>query len=298
MNQAATMNPVKGVREALLSRLLVAYDSSAASETALQYAVSLAKCFHSFLTVVYVQTPSEIADEMENGFGQTQLSHKRLSLDLESVAQRLRDAGVENRVLHRAGAVGDILIQLAAESQTDLLLLGAHGSKNIDLQRLGSTAEFMLRSMPCAVLTIGPGAVLRQKNAPVMQTLLFASSLPNKLRKALHFLQALGNDSNAKIEVFHAIDDESEPRDARTHNQLRDAIEALANHLQQEGLDVTWTMSHGELSQLIVERANTIQADLILFGIEHPPLDPNAMGKIGATIQQASCPVLTVPGPA
>src|SRR5271163_2324066 len=176
MIQTAPNHSEKKAPETRLDALLVAYDSSAASETALQYAVTLAQSFHSFITIAYVQPPMEVAEDLESGFGQMRESHKQLSLDLQSVAEQLTEAGISNRVLHRAGAVTDVLVQLASEFETDLLLLGAHGHRRIDRPRLGTTAEFMLRSMPCAVLTVGPGAVLPAHTQPSMRTFLYASS--------------------------------------------------------------------------------------------------------------------------
>jgi nucleotide-binding universal stress UspA family protein len=264
----------------------------------LQYAISLAQSFHSFLTVVYVESPGEYGIELESGFAQMQESYRLLSLDLEGVANRLNRIRINNRVLHQAGAVADVLVQLAAEHRIDLLLLGAYGHRLIDCPRLGSTAEFILRSMPCAVLTVGAGALLPHFGKPGLRTLLYASSLPEKLGKASAFIRTLASASSAHVEIIHAIESPSEHYDGRTPAELRCAANALESYLREADVGVSQTLSHGVQEQMIAERARTIRADLILFGIEHPPSDPGMAGVISTTIQSAPCPVLTVPGPA
>ena len=71
MNQSSVASFTKEAPEVLLKNLLVACDSSEASETALQYAIAIAQTFGSFITVVSAKSPSELADEMETGFGRS-----------------------------------------------------------------------------------------------------------------------------------------------------------------------------------------------------------------------------------
>ncbi len=298
MNQAAVVSSPQQASKEFLSTILVAYDSSEPSKTALEYAISLAQSFQSFLTVVHIETPAEYEAELESGFGEMLESHNVLSMDLEVVAKRLNRIGIKNRVLHRAGAVTDVLVQLATEYHADLLLLGAYGHRRIDCPRLGSTAEFMLRSMRCAVLIVGPGAVLPHFGKAGLRTLLYASSLPEKPGKASAFIRTLASESSAHLEIIHAIESPSKHHDGRTLAELRGAANALESYLKEAGVEVSHTLSHGAQAQMIIERAKAIRAHLIIFGVEHPPSDPDMTGVIGDAIQRAPCPVLTVPGPA
>ena len=297
MNQSSVLTVAQEQSQALFQNILVAYDFSDASETGLRHAVSLARIFGSFVTVVSVESAADFAAEMESGFERSQ-ALRQLTDDLQLLSKRLSTEGVRNRVMHRAGTVSDVIVQLAGECKADLLLLGAYGHKRIDHPRLGSTAEYMLRSMPCPVMTIGPGAVLHQREVPPLRAILCASSLPAEARRAGLLVIALAKKFNARVEILHVIDNQAKRRDSRTPEELRTAEEALAGKLHRAGVDVTWKLIDGAQCQRIVERSEEIHADLIVFGLEHVPGDPGAMGTISSTIWQAPCPVLTVPGPA
>lgn len=296
MSQSSVVSFTREVPELVFQKILVAYDFSEASETALRHAVSLARTFGAFVTVVSVQSGADYAAEMESGFERKE-AHRQLTSDLQQLAQRLTAQGIRNRVMHRTGAVADVLVQLAAEQKADLLLLGAYGQKGIDRPRLGSTAEYMLRSMPCAVLTVGPEAILHDRDVPPMQMLLYASSLPKKAGSAELLVMALAKKSGARVEILHVIDSQSKVRDIRSREEMRVAEETLAAELQRVGVEATWKMLSGPQGQRIVERSTEIHADLIVFGLEHVPGYPDAVGTISRAIWQASCPVLTVPGP-
>ena len=297
MNQPAVVSRTMQSSEAPFNRLLVAYDASEAAETALQYAITLAHNFSSVVTVVSVLSPSDFAVEIEGGFGRWQ-AHRQTIEDLEEVGKQLAAQGIHNRVVHRAGAVADVLVQLAAENKADLLLLGAYGHQRMDHLRLGSTVEFMLCSMPCAVLTIGPGAVLHRRPVPPARRLLYASSLPTRTGPARRLLMAWAKRAGSHVEIIHVIDPQVEVHDARNLAQMRAAEAALSEELRASGVDAAWTFITGPQAERIVERSDAIHADLILFGLEHIRPRFDVVGAISTTIWRASCPVLTVPGPA
>ena len=235
---------------------------------------------------------------METGSGRRKESRRQLTEDLQSIADRLSADGIRNHVMYRAGAIADVLVQLAAVCEAELLFLGAYGHTRMDRPRLGSTAEFMLRSMPCAVLTVGPGAIRHEPGVPPLRTLLCASSLPARTGRARSIMQTLARKFGTHMEIVHVVDDQSKAVDARTRDEMRAAEEALTEDLRQAGVDATWKLLSGPIGARIVERSSEIHADLIIFGLEHIPAKPDTIGTISSTIWQAQCPVITVPGPA
>ena len=76
MYPSSVISVMKEAPEGLLQNLLVAYDSSEASETALQYAIALAQAFSSVVTVVSVQSPADFSAEMNDGLGQMKEAHR------------------------------------------------------------------------------------------------------------------------------------------------------------------------------------------------------------------------------
>ncbi len=278
--------------------ILVAYDASEAAETALQHAIEFAQEFHSMVIVAYVESSSGYPEgEADSGIRQMADSKREIGTLLQPVSKRLDHAGIPNQVLQRVGSVSDILVQLAAEKEADLVLLGAYGQKGFQQNRLGSTAEFMLRSMPCPVITIGPMASPARGTIWAMQTMIYASSLPAKTGLATHVAEIIARRSAARVEILHVSDNYARPLDLRTRAELEREELALAKYLQDAGIEVTCRLTSGEQAHEILVLASNVHADLILFGIEHHPV-PGTLGIISRTIQQAACPILTVPGPA
>lgn len=297
MNQPSIAILKKNASEDPLHNLLVAYDSSESSTTALRYAIALALRFGSFVTIASIRSPADLSLDMENELGMKE-STRQITEDLESVIRQLETLGIRRRTVQGIGAVTDVLVQLAAEYETDLLLLGAYGRRKMDHPRLGSTAEYMLRSMPCAVLTVGPGAVLHERSVPSLRQLLYASSLPARTGRATQFVEALAKSAHAQVEIVHVIESQAIAHESRSLKELNDAGIGIADTLQQAGVNATSKLLFGDQDRQIVERAIEIHADLIVFGLEHVPGDPETAGTISSTICQAQCPVLTVPGPA
>jgi len=58
------------------------------------------------------------------------------------------------RVLVKTGNARDVINQTATELGADLIVMGTHGRHGISRALLGSVAETVVRSAPCAVLTV------------------------------------------------------------------------------------------------------------------------------------------------
>src|SRR5437764_11711878 len=155
--------PTEG--SAAFKKLVVAYDFSSYADTALDYALDLATRQNSTLTLVHVQSPAKHTVAGEEVFEAAHKTGKDLSERLEQMADRSRGRGVDTRWLLRAGSPTDVLTQTVADLKPDILFLGAYGNDRLDRKVLGSTAEYLLRTLPCPVVIIGPKA-LKENSDP------------------------------------------------------------------------------------------------------------------------------------
>ena len=57
-------------------------------------------------------------------------------------------------VLLRTGDARDVINQTAKEVGADLIVMGTHGRRGVTRALLGSVAETVVRTAPCAVLTV------------------------------------------------------------------------------------------------------------------------------------------------
>jgi nucleotide-binding universal stress UspA family protein len=69
-------------------------------------------------------------------------------------ADLLRSRGFEVEVLVRRGDPAEVVTELAAEYEADLIVMGSRGHSKIRQMLLGSTAERVVEHAPCPVLTV------------------------------------------------------------------------------------------------------------------------------------------------
>jgi nucleotide-binding universal stress UspA family protein len=67
---------------------------------------------------------------------------------------RTRCSARLGQVLIKAGDPRDMINRTAQELGVDLIIMGTHGRRGITRALLGSVAETVVRSAPCAVLTV------------------------------------------------------------------------------------------------------------------------------------------------
>src|ERR1700722_13159593 len=152
MESSILQVPAEPKADLTLKRIVVGYDASPAAERALSDAITLGKRFKAEILLAQVNAPEEFVSSF------TALRDERIREfhDLEAIRSRLATMSVSSRGIVRNGIVGDSLFNICCEENADLLLLGAYGYSLQDRETLGSTAEFLLRAVPCLTLIYGP----------------------------------------------------------------------------------------------------------------------------------------------
>lgn len=137
--------------------IVCALDLSEASRTTLEHAADLARRLGARLTVVHVwraslplaERPAEPAPKGD------------LEADLERKLDRWRReaerlSGRDVRAALLGGAPAAEIVRFAAEANADLVIVGKRGRRGLERAVLGSVAEGVVRSAPCAVLVVRP----------------------------------------------------------------------------------------------------------------------------------------------
>jgi universal stress protein A len=139
-------------------KILLATDFSDYSEVACEYALTLASTFNSSLQVVHViNEPVDL-----RGFYVPHISFEQLEKEIETSAatmmetfcrDNLKDfSNFETSVV--TGIPYEEIIRVATEKESSLIIIGTHGRTGLDHLIFGSTAERVVRSAPCPVMTI------------------------------------------------------------------------------------------------------------------------------------------------
>jgi nucleotide-binding universal stress UspA family protein len=139
-------------------KILTAIDFSESSDFAFEYALTLARQFQAELTVMHViNEPVDL-----RGFYVPHISFEQLEKEIEEGAEKMMEKFCQTKMgdftryttAVVAGIPYEEILRKAEETGASLIVLGTHGRTGIDHLIFGSTAERVVRSAACPVLTI------------------------------------------------------------------------------------------------------------------------------------------------
>lgn len=142
-----------------LRRILVPIDFSPHADTAMAWAVDLARRYDASIVLTHVYQSVLLA--LPDGYvlqGAVALSDLLIRIDeaLDAAKKRieLMSPGIAVKTVVRQGAPWVEIGALAAETPCDLIVIGTHGRTGLKHALLGSVAEKVVRTAPCPVLTV------------------------------------------------------------------------------------------------------------------------------------------------
>jgi nucleotide-binding universal stress UspA family protein len=135
-----------------LSRLLVATDFSASSNTALRWAAGLARLLDARVMLVHVA--ERTASSRSHSVHMDGASQKRVDRKLRHA---ISTSGADDMVsdsflLH--GDPAETILAHAVRTRASLIVMGTRGRRGMERLMLGSVAESVLRSAQCPVLIV------------------------------------------------------------------------------------------------------------------------------------------------
>lgn len=139
-------------------KILLAIDFSDYSEVACEYALTLAQNFNSSLLVLHViNEPVDL-----RGFYVPHISFEQLEQEIETGAVKMMETFCNENLKEFTafttavvtGVPYEEIIRVATDQESSLIVIGTHGRTGLDHLIFGSTAERVVRSAPCPVMTI------------------------------------------------------------------------------------------------------------------------------------------------
>ena len=143
----------------MFKRILVPVDGSATSLKAIGNAIALAKAFDGVVTAIYVIDPypfSGVGSDFAHGQAQYLSA---VTAEAEGAVQVAREkfesAGVlvETRVVEARSPSRGIM-EAAAATAADLIVMGSHGRRGLEKLVLGSVAQSVLQHAHLPVLVV------------------------------------------------------------------------------------------------------------------------------------------------
>jgi nucleotide-binding universal stress UspA family protein len=129
-------------------------DFSEPSTSAFEFACALARDRRARLIVLHVITsPLATLGGLEAlPPGPEELNADEAKRQLETVQCPDSSVPLERRLI--VGEAADAILQVAAETRSDLIVMGTHGRSGVSRLLMGSVAENVLRKATCPVLTV------------------------------------------------------------------------------------------------------------------------------------------------
>jgi nucleotide-binding universal stress UspA family protein len=218
--------------------------------------------------------------------------------NLDNIDSQLHRAGFEaDRVLFEGDPVEGIL-KAVKHHKADLLVLGTHGSRNLERLVLGSTAEEILRKAACPVLTVGPNVEDPSRSGMISRRIVLATDLSSEAAAAAVYAFALSSDQPAHISICHVLPDGHTKTLESTQLQtdfLQKMTELIPKDVWQKS-SVEYVVEYGNAADEILKLAQEKHADLIVLGARAASMVATHLvpGVVFRVIAGATCPVLTV----
>ena len=297
------------------TQILCPIDFSESSIRSLAYAAALANWYDAQLTVLHVVGTFEPL-QVQGDLGEPIQLVKPLSRG--EVLEELRRA-VEcitarqtPTLAAEAGNTPTTIVDRALAMGADLIVMGTHGRRGFKRLLLGSVTEAVLHEARCPVLTVPPRAGAAAPESVTFKRILCPIDFSPSALQALGFALDLARQADGRVTLVHVIEwlAEEEPS-ASIHFNVPEYRRALAADAKErlrrlvEEEPQTWAtietvLAFGRAHREILQAAERNLADLIVMGAQgRGGVD---LALFGSATQQvvrgATCPVLTVRGPA
>jgi len=309
-----------------ITNILCPVDFSAFSRHALQHGVQLARWFQATLTVLYVYAPPSapppvLFSGLPGPVGMEPVPeltvsperlHEEMTAQLTKFAASVDVSGIHTHIHARAGSAVSGILDEAAATHSDLIVIGTHGHSGFDRWVLGSVTEKVLRKASCPVLTVPPPVAEPAGDAlQLFKRILCPIDFSDSSLKALEYALTLAKEADSELLLMHVIEGLpdaphwQQPPSPAVVEYLRltedDALGRLRGAVPQDARE--WCRPHTVLATgkpyvEIVRAARERDVHLIVMGVHgRNPIDLAFFGSTTNHVVRASiCPVLTLKG--
>jgi nucleotide-binding universal stress UspA family protein len=286
-----------------VTRILCPDDLSAASQHAIDHALTLGTWYHAPITALHA-------------YGSHRPSDEEVEALRASVAARFQsDAAGQPPVdiIVQAGDPVPAILDAAISLPADLIVMGTHGAGGFQHLVLGSVAEKVLRRARCPVFTVPPRA--QSTSALPFTSVLCAVDFSPSADRTVQDAASLAREASAALTLVHVLEwpwleppaprfEELPPEQAAhliAFRQQREAsaierLEALVPPVMRSTGRASVRCVHGKAYVEILRLATDERADLIVIGVHsRNALDLSLLGSTAnQVVRHATCPVLTI----
>lgn len=269
---------------------MIPLDLSACSVAALPFAVGMAARYGAKLLITHFVAESEYRHA---GSSASSAAVERMRPLFDSWGD------ISHEVLIEHGDVVEKLPGIVAQTGTDLVVLGAHGSHGLEKLVRGSVAQEIMCSSRVPVLAVGA----RVSRQPEFKNILYATDFSEASEAAFICAVSVADHFNSSLVFLHVNEWNSQEPPIQAETKTLEFFERHVSEVGVHAIDLRRDVlvKYGARADQILDVATSRASDLIVMGMrcKHglmARVSAHLPGPISyALTSEAPCPVLAVP---
>jgi len=162
--------------------LLVPHDFTTAGDTALNYAVDLAKTFNAEINLLHVTKNSS--------------ENKKAEAKCSDIIEKLDNRGLTINLIVRKGDIFETIANVAKENHTSIVIMGTHGAKGMQ-KVFGSFAIKVIKSTHTPFIIVQEGQEYK-----TTKNIVFPVDTSKESLQIEQVVSAIARKSNSKVHIL------------------------------------------------------------------------------------------------
>ncbi|MFM8951243.1 MAG: universal stress protein [Bacteroidota bacterium] len=242
-------------------QIIIPVDFGEQSLIAVRQSFNMAKLTNSELTLLHVIDNDLMGVFQSKIFSKSDLHEQHMAgvkQQLEELAAQIRqESGVKVNTRIMEGKIYDAIVDVSAEDDAGLVIMGTMGAVGLKKKILGSNASRVVREAVCPVITI-KGKEHRFGIKHILLPLDLTKETKEKVNKAINIARMFGS-------VIHIVTI-VESGDEFITNKLTRQMDQVSDHIQEAGITCTTEfVEGGDVVDEILKVADKTQSDLIMI---------------------------------
>ncbi|HEY9609231.1 universal stress protein [Allocoleopsis sp.] len=275
----------------MIQKILVAVAGRGLCEEMLNMLLEIPAMQQVAVTVLHVVPPQITADTMsaklEEGGKILAQAVKSIKLDASKISARLKQ-----------GEPKDVVLQVAEEEDSDLIIMGSRGLKRLEAILENSVSQYVFQLSPRPMLLVKDDAYVKQIRR-VMVAMDKSDSAQQSLNLALSFLQ---NIKGSELFLVHINPDKGKAAEPTVQAENDPVLASAVAEAKRRGVAYRCINTSGKAGEEICRLADEKNIDLLILGSPDrrpsiaktlPDLDRLLGGSLSDYVRvYANCPVL------
>jgi nucleotide-binding universal stress UspA family protein len=194
----------------MIHRILVPLDGSVRAEAVLPHVMAIAAAFDSRIDLLHVLPGAAVGDRhLPSDPMPCRLARANRARYLASRAEALRGFGLDVRPHTLEGGPAEVIVDLAAGGDYDLVALTPHGAGHGRQLAIGCTAVAVILNVRCSVLLVAgyrPGSGEESTSPITYREILSPVDCSPRSDWSLKVAGDLARESGARLQVIHVLD--------------------------------------------------------------------------------------------